>query len=135
MKNENIFGPHLFLDLNKCNPDKLQDLDFIFNLLNDLPEKISMTKITQPYVFRYSGLVPEDKGITGFVVIAESHISIHTFQEKEYVFIDIFSCKDFDYEFAREYLIKEFESKDPKSDVTFRGENYPRHFDTKKVAI
>jgi len=121
------FGPHLTLDLSNCNQRKLSDLDFIYKLLHDLPEKIGMTKITQPYVFRYSGLVPEDKGITGFVVIAESHISIHTFQEKDYVFIDVFSCKHFDYEYAKQYLIKAFESKNPKSAVMIRGEDFPRY--------
>lgn len=55
------FGPHLTLDLNKCNKNKLSDCNLVFNLLNELPEKIGMTKITQPYVFPYNGLVPEDK--------------------------------------------------------------------------
>lgn len=128
------FGPHLTLDLSNCNTRKLSDLDFVFRLLNDLPEKIGMTKITQPYVFRYSGLMPEDKGITGFVVIAESHISIHTFQEKSYVFIDIFSCKHFDYEFARQYMIRAFESKNPKSQVVMRGEYFPRVERSAKVS-
>ncbi|MFC1725861.1 adenosylmethionine decarboxylase [candidate division KSB1 bacterium] len=135
MRKETNFGPHLLLDLNKCNPDKLKDLDYIFNLLNDLPEKINMTKITQPYVFKYSGLVPEDKGITGFVVIAESHISIHTFQDKEYVFVDIFSCKDFDYNYAKDIMIEAFESKEPNWKVSMRGENFPRKHEKTKIAI
>ncbi len=121
------FGPHLTLDLNQCNQKKLKDLDFVSQLLNELPDLIGMTKITQPYVFRYSGLVPEDKGITGFIVIAESHISIHTFEAKDYVFIDLFSCKHFDYEFAKQYLIKAFESKNPKTHLIMRGENFPRY--------
>lgn len=120
------FGPHLTLDLNHCNPEKLSDYDLVFDVLNDLPDMIGMTKITQPYVFKYSGLVPEDKGITGFVVIAESHISIHTFQEKNYVFIDLFSCKPFDYEFAQKYLIEVFESKKPTVNVLMRGYDFPR---------
>ncbi len=120
------FGPHLTLDLGKCNPKKLSDLKFIFNFLNDLPTKIGMTKITQPYVFEYSGLVPEDKGITGFVVIAESHISVHTFQDKDYAFVDIFSCKFFDYEKVKKILIDAFESKDPKTNVVMRGKDFPR---------
>ena len=74
----------------------LENYELHFNYLKTLPEMIDMTPITQPYVFPYSGLVPEDKGITGIVIIAESHLSIHSFQEKEYTFIDIFSCKDFD---------------------------------------
>jgi S-adenosylmethionine decarboxylase len=31
-------------------------------------------------------------GITGFILLAESHISIHTWPEKKYVAVDIFSC-------------------------------------------
>lgn len=126
MANTAGFGPHLTLDLNDCNPEKLSDFDLVFDVLNDLPDLIGMTKITQPYVFKYAGLVPEDKGITGFIVIAESHISIHTFQEKNYVFIDLFSCKPFDYAYAQDYLIKLFESKTPTIHVVERGLDFPR---------
>ena len=98
----------------------------VFDILNNLPEMIGMTKITQPYVFKYAGLVPEDRGITGFVVIAESHISIHTFQEKDYAFIDLFSCKNFDYQFAQDYLIKAFESEEPLVQMILRGRDFPR---------
>ncbi len=124
--NQNIFGPHLTLDLSGCNKEKLKDLDFVFGLLNDLPDMIGMTKITQPMVFPYSGLVPGDKGITGMVIIAESHISVHTFQEKDYVFVDIFSCKPFDYEKAAEFLINAFEAREVEKNVVQRGLNFPR---------
>ncbi|MFN8673412.1 MAG: adenosylmethionine decarboxylase [Candidatus Sericytochromatia bacterium] len=120
------FGPHLTLDLKKCNRDKLSDFDLVFDVLNELPEKVGMTKITQPYVFKYSGLVPEDKGITGFIVIAESHISIHTFQEKDYVFIDLFSCKPFDYTYAEKYLKEVFEAKESETHVIKRGLDFER---------
>ncbi|MBT9546714.1 MAG: adenosylmethionine decarboxylase [Candidatus Sericytochromatia bacterium] len=126
MVKTDFFGPHLTLDLNDCNPEKLRDFDLVFDILNNLPDKIGMTKITQPYVFKYQGLVPEDVGITGFVVIAESHISIHTFQEKNYVFIDLFSCKPFDYTFAEKYLIEIFESKTPTIQMLTRGHDFPR---------
>ncbi|MFH1798219.1 MAG: adenosylmethionine decarboxylase [Candidatus Omnitrophota bacterium] len=122
-----LFGPHLMLDLQECNKGKLGNYDLIFNVLHDLPEKIGMTKITQPYVFPYSGVVPEDKGITGVVIIAESHISIHTFQEKDYCFVDVFSCKDFDVEFAASYLIDCFESKKYDKQVALRGKDFVRY--------
>jgi S-adenosylmethionine decarboxylase len=88
--------------------------------LNDLPVKIGMTKITAPYVFPYSGKVPEDKGITGIVIIAESHISVHTFQERDYVFIDVFSCRDFDTKSAAKYIINAFEAKKVKKNIVVR---------------
>jgi S-adenosylmethionine decarboxylase len=85
-----------------------------------------MHKITQPYVFPYSGLMPEDKGVTGFVIIAESHISIHTFQEKNYAFVDVFSCKDFDYDTAAQYIIEALECKQAEMHIVQRGIDFPR---------
>ena len=125
VKNES-FGPHLMLDLRKCDKEKLSDYNLVFDILHDLPVKIGMTKITQPYVFPYSGLIPEDKGITGTVIIAESHISIHTFQEKDYCFVDVFSCKNFNVDFTAEYIIKAFQSREYDKHVVDRGKNFTR---------
>lgn len=120
------YGPHLMLDLDDCNTTILDDLESCFKLLNELPGKIGMTKITQPYVFRYSGMVPEDEGITGVVIIAESHISLHTYPRKSFVFVDLFSCKPFDVEKARDYIIQFFQSKSPSVYVQDRGTSFPR---------
>lgn len=114
------------LDLSECDQERINDLDFIFNFLNTIPDKIGMAKITQPYVFPYIGLVPEDKGITGFVVIAESHLSIHTFVEKCYAFVDLFSCKPFNTNMARDLIIEAFISKKPKVYMIERGTGFSR---------
>lgn len=126
MSHLNGFGPHIMLDLNKCSRKALSSIDACFNLLNTLPDQIGMTKITQPYVFPYKGLVPEDTGITGIVIIAESHISLHTFSEKNYAFIDIFSCKPFNTQRAIDGCIDCFESKEPVVNITERGHSFPR---------
>ncbi len=120
------FGPHITLDLSGCNVEKLKNLQLHFDLLNTLPEKIGMTKITQPYVFPYSGLVPEDKGITGVVIIAESHISIHSFEEKKYCFVDIFSCCPFDTKTAIDTIINTFEPTSNTINIVERGFDFPR---------
>ncbi|MFH1851515.1 MAG: adenosylmethionine decarboxylase [Candidatus Neomarinimicrobiota bacterium] len=119
------YGPHLMLDLSNCNPDKLNDLEYCYRLLDSLPESIGMTKITRPYVFRYEGKVPEDAGITGVVIIAESHISIHTYPLKNYAFVDVFSCKPFDVEKTKTYIIEALESKTPQVALTDRGADFP----------
>ena len=124
--NTDAFGPHLTLDLIGCPKDTLSKYDLHFKLLKELPEMIGMTPITQPYVFPYSGLVPEDKGITGIVIIAESHLSIHSFQEKEYTFIDIFSCKDFDVDRAIQYTVELFKPESFEMNVVERGIDFPR---------
>jgi S-adenosylmethionine decarboxylase len=119
------YGPHLMLDLNDCNPEILNDLEACFQLLNELPEKIGMTKITQPYVFRYNAPVPEDEGITGVTIIAESHISIHTYPRKCFVFVDLFSCKQFDVDVAKDHIAHFFQSKSPVFHVQERGTEFP----------
>jgi S-adenosylmethionine decarboxylase len=123
---DDAFGPHLTLDLIGCPKEILQDYNLHFKLLKDLPELIGMTPITQPYVFPYSGLVPEDKGITGIVIIAESHLSVHSFEDKGYTFIDMFSCKPFDVEKAEKYIMDLFKPKKVERNLIQRGKDFPR---------
>ena len=68
--------------------------------LDEYPANLGMTRITEPQVLEYHGPNPGDSGISGFVIIAESHISVHTFPHRDYVNIDVFSCKSFDHEQA-----------------------------------
>jgi len=126
LENQQGFGLHVMLDLSDCAIDKLNDLNLCFRLLNEVPGLIGMTKITQPYVFRYSGLVPDDQGITGVVIIAESHISLHTFVVKRYAFVDVFSCKYFDAELASKTFIEAFGSQTVKRFRQDRGEFFVR---------
>ena len=123
---EDAFGPHITLDLKGCPKDILSNYQLHFDYLKNIPELIQMTPITQPYVFPYEGLVPEDKGITGIVIIAESHISVHSFEDKGYCFIDIFSCKPFDYERAIRLAKEIFQPKDCDVKVVERGKDFPR---------
>lgn len=89
---------HLIIDGYGSDRQVLANRELIYDLLDNYPGEIGMTKIAPPYVFRYVGVKPEDWGISGIVPIAESHIAIHTFVEKCMVNIDIFSCKEFDKE-------------------------------------
>lgn len=120
------FGPHLMLDCSGCNLEKISNLEYVFKFLNELPEKIGMTKITQPYVFPYEGLIPEDKGITGTVIIAESHITFHSFTDKDYFFFDVFSCKHFDVNQVAQLVQEAFEVKNVERHEALRGINFPR---------
>ena len=123
---QNTFGPHVTIDLKGCPKEILSDYNLHFNYLKMLPELIEMTPITQPYVFPYSGLVPEDKGITGILIIAESHLSIHSFEEKGYSFVDIFSCKEFNVEKAIKITLDIFKPIDYEVNVVERGKDFPR---------
>jgi S-adenosylmethionine decarboxylase len=106
---------HLIIDGYKGDVQRMQDVDFIRELLDSYPSRIGMTKTTPPQVSRYAGSEPEDWGVSGVVGLAESHISIHTFPEQAYINIDIFSCKEFDAEKAVHDLKERFGLTDVRS--------------------
>ena len=87
---------HVIIDGYGGDPDQLSDENVVRVILDRYPDMMGMTKITQPKVLEYRGTKPEDWGVSGYVMIAESHISMHTFPERGLVWADIFSCKDFD---------------------------------------
>ena len=89
---------HVIIDGYGGDPDQLSDENVVRVILDQYPGMMGMTKITQPKVLEYRGTKPEDWGVSGYVMIAESHISMHTFPERGLVWADIFSCKDFDAE-------------------------------------
>ncbi len=121
------FGPHLMVDGYNASYEKLASVEAVTNFLDMLPAEIEMTKIMPPYVFKYDGGdKPEDWGVSGFVIIAESHISIHTFPEKRYFSIDIFSCKEFDIDKALNIIKEYFETDDLEVRTTERGSEFPR---------
>lgn len=126
MTNIDAFGPHITIDLWDVNKTLLCNYNLHFEFLKNLPYKIGMTPITQPYVFPYEGLVPEDRGITGILIIAESHITIHSFEEKGWCFIDIFSCKPFDIEKCVSFVKAFFGECNNSIKVTERGIGFPR---------
>ncbi|MEW6326271.1 MAG: adenosylmethionine decarboxylase [Thermodesulfobacteriota bacterium] len=126
---ENIefgFGQHLMVDGYGYDRDKLTDINYIYDFLSNYPSEIEMTKIMPPYVFRYSGVRPEDWGISGFVLIAESHISIHTFPEKLYLSLDIFSCKEFNGQKAIEDVKRLFSLEKIEIRNLERGLEFPK---------
>jgi S-adenosylmethionine decarboxylase len=115
---------HLIIDGFGSNRELLESEELVYQFLDDYPAQIGMTKVAPPHVFRYIGSKPQDWGISGLVIIAESHISIHTFPERCYVNIDIFSCKDFDAEQAIQDIQAKLELTKLRSYLLNRGLEY-----------
>lgn len=123
-KLQTAFGLHLILAGYGCDREALMDLDGIHDFLNRMPDRIGMTKIMPPYV------VPFPDRIIGIVLIAESHISIHTFPELEQLYMDIFSCKAFKVRDAVAMAINTFKISRPDSRLFERGLEFPREVRT-----
>ena len=96
---------HILFDLEKCEFDLLNDESFIKETLEEASKeaKCEVLKI-ETHKF-------EPQGVTGYALLAESHISIHTWPEKGIAKCDIFSCNsDNDPMLAIEYLKERFQT-------------------------
>ena len=84
------FGPHYLIRIDDID----LDMPGIFVLLDNLPQKINMLPITRPYVMYDKTQNPSF--VSGIVLVAQSHISIHYDMAARSAYMDIFSCKFLD---------------------------------------
>jgi S-adenosylmethionine decarboxylase proenzyme len=92
----------LTLDLYDCTPACLNDLDFVRAALQNAAHAIGAT-VVQTVLHRFS-----PQGVSGVVVIAESHLAIHTWPEHGYAAVDLFTCGNMDMSEGVQLLIAEF---------------------------
>ena len=116
----NNFGQHLTIDASGCNSE-LTSTDVIYNFLLEVAEAISMKTITLPYVVKWLDTASKIEGVSGFVIIAESHISIHTYPEKKELYADVFSCRNFHTNRAVELFSKTFKPTTTERKTIKRG--------------
>jgi S-adenosylmethionine decarboxylase len=82
----NALGRHLLVELNDCNTEVLNDLELLrYAMLTAAVE--SGAVVLGDSFHRFS-----PQGVSGVVVIAESHLSIHTWPEYGYAAVDVFTC-------------------------------------------
>src|SRR4030065_2719920 len=100
------FGVHFTLDGYGGNPEKLNDPELMQNIFKELLEMLKMEKLTEPVVeYVEPRNIKDSGGYSGFVMIVESHISIHTFPKKRFVSIDAYTCKN---DMDKDSLVKYF---------------------------
>ena len=98
-------GKHLLLELYECNNQKLNDELFLRYLINN-SAKLAKAKVLNLISNKF-----EPCGVTAIALLAESHLSIHTWPESNYAAVDIFTCgTSMHPELASEYLIEHLES-------------------------
>jgi len=84
----NALGKHLLLELKDCNKEVLNDVAFLKGVLRAAASECGATVLGESF-HQFN-----PQGISGVVVIAESHLCIHTWPEYGYVAADIFTCGD-----------------------------------------
>lgn len=103
----NALGRHLLIELKDCNQELINDVESLKNLLCETAEHIGATVVNQAF-HKFS-----PQGVSGVVVIAESHICIHTWPEYNYAAIDVFTCgNSIDPKDAIDLLVERLEAKE-----------------------
>ena len=103
-------GKHMICDIKEIkNHELLNNSTRIKETLNSICEKYNYTILNKvEHEF-------EPQGLTVLYLLSESHISIHTFPEREYFALDIYTCRNYSdntvYEEIYDYLVKEFKAK------------------------
>ena len=102
----NALGRHLLVELHDCERGALNDLDFIREVMVKAAVDCGAVVLGESF-HRFS-----PQGVSGVVVIAESHISIHTWPEFGYAAVDVFTCgTSVKPEIAAEVLIEKLGSR------------------------
>ncbi len=109
-------GTHLLVELRGCNSKLLNDLKKVEDILVAAAKEAHATVIES----RFHKFSPF--GISGVVVIAESHLTIHTWPEYGYAAVDVFTCGEvLKPEVAANYMIDKFQSRSPSIVEVKRG--------------
>lgn len=122
------FGVHFTLDGYGGNPEKLNDPNLMEKILYELPEKMDMERMIDPIVkYAEPRNIKDGGGYSGFVIIVESHISIHTFPKKRFVSIDAYSCREgMDAKAIENYFRDAYDLQETEVQFFKRGLKFPK---------
>ncbi len=112
---------HLMLELYGCDRHILSDESLVKRVLEEYPARVEMEKVSPVHLYQIETSNPLDAGLSGFVVIAQSHISLHAWPEYGEVDIDICSCKEFSQEEAIAFAKQMFQTNDVEEHFVVRG--------------
>ncbi|MFA5059248.1 MAG: S-adenosylmethionine decarboxylase [Candidatus Omnitrophota bacterium] len=120
-----MFGYQLLLDLYNCKPGACDDLTLCYQFLDDIVTDLGMEKQAPPNIFRSDATrFPDKAGLSGWAPLIESSIVIHTLTPKNYISVDVYCCKWFDVERAKDLCKKFFEPKKIDQQYIERGMDY-----------
>src|SRR5437879_1682399 len=112
---------HLMLELYGCDRELLSDEALVRRALDEYPARVGMDKVSPVHLYDIETSNPLDAGLSGFVVIAQSHVSLHAWPEYGEVDIDICSCKEFSQEDAIAFCKETFNTDDVEAHFVVRA--------------
>mgnify|MGYP001560531307 FL=1 len=121
------FGEHITIDGYGGDSKRLDDKKVILSALVELCDALHMRPLMKPHVVSAPDNHAKDPGgWSSFLIIAESHISIHTFPRRRFLSADVYTCKNgIDQEFVIEFFKKKFKLEEVEMHFIKRGLKYP----------
>lgn len=92
------FGWQILVDAYHCKHETMDDVNLVYNFLEAAVAVLGVQKQHPPFVFHSPSGYPDKAGISSFVAIIESGISVHTLSCKDYASIDYYSCSAMSHE-------------------------------------
>lgn len=123
------FGEHITIDGYGGDYDLLNSKENVESSFNELLELLDMHALTDPIVIEApDNQIKDPGGWSGFVVIAESHIAIHTFPKRKFVSADVYTCRNgMELEPIKEFFKQKFGLAELETNFIQRGKKYPDH--------
>ncbi len=119
------FGYELLLDLYNCKEGSCGDLSLCYRFLDEIVDYLGMEKQAPPNIFFTDAIrFPDKAGLSGWAPLVESSIVIHTLSPKDFISIDIYCCKKFDIDKAKDFVRRFFFPKRMDSQFILRGVDY-----------
>jgi S-adenosylmethionine decarboxylase len=126
---------HLMLELYNIEREILSNEPLVRRVLDEYPSRIGMEKVSPVHLYDIETSNPLDAGLSGFVVIAQSHVSLHAWPEYGEVDIDICSCKEFSQEDAIAFAKEVFQTDDVEAHFVVRATRSLRPEDPDPVRL
>ena len=121
------FGYELLLDLYECKQGACDDLTLCYNFLEEIVRVLKVDPQSPPFIFRTDGKrFPDKAGLSGWVPLVESGVQIHTLTPKDFISIDVYSCRQFDREPLKAFVHRTFAPKRMDEQFLERGADYYR---------
>lgn len=112
---------HLIIDGYDGDRALLSNVGVVHDFLWAFPESIEMKRIAPVQVVSLPNGENPFHGVSGTVMIATSHVALHTWPEARFMWADVFSCLDFDTEQVIRALVSAFGLRKVKTKVLERG--------------
>lgn len=113
------------MDLYDCKEGVCDDLGLCYQFLDEMVADLGMEKQAPPNIFRSDGVrFPDKAGLSGWAPLIESSIVIHTLTPKNYISVDVYCCKHFSVEKAKEVCHRFFAPKRIDEQFIERGIDY-----------